>query len=531
MIRCHKKIIGYILAFYYFLNPLSLKCQELLPGKSVDILYANTDSATFLIKNFNFSYNPSQRNLLPVIFNTVDGFNSYYDDQSKLLKSPYQIKVEHCVFDGDNIHPMFPHLGVLAPAIDFKHCKWWTIHLTDLDVTNSPIVVEGLNHSRRMILIDSNQADAGLQLDRLKGYLWITNNRIKGVSNVYASRVGINVHGNNLQENYGIDLNTSNSDIEFIKNTADVHLEAPREHFESNTIQRHLSYFSQNDTIHKIYFLNPKKSISNLKFQGTFFNGDYQFDQSAPFKLISSEDSQTNINFTDCSFDDKTELYISNADSITFRNCELLVPLFLRINSENRKKLILTLDEEDFSNLNFDFYKHMDIGFRSGLSEDGQKQIFSRLLEKFKKEGKSDSYMYVDLLYIKYKYKKSGFLVRCLGFVDEIWWNYGYDKGRIIFIIIGALAFFFLVNLSLSKGMLEFYPVLKLSSQRQSSRVQKKINHIVIILILTIYIFFSLRIELDKIDASRNRMVVYFFFQYFFGLICLLFLFGAILKF
>jgi hypothetical protein len=51
-----------------------------------------------------------------------------------------------------------------------------------------------------------------------------------------------------------------------------------------------------------------------------------------------------------------------------------------------------------------------------------------------------------------------------------------------------------------------------------------------VVFLYTAFIFFSLKIDFDKLSFKGVRLVGYFFFQYIVGLVCLFFIANAILK-
>lgn len=169
--------------------------------------------------------------------------------------------------------------------------------------------------------------------------------------------------------------------------------------------------------------------------------------------------------------------------------------------------------------------------FDPGTRSDAKNEVYQALIDRYKMQGKSESYRNVDIQHKVYKYSDIKILGPALDQLSSWWWDYGHSRGLILRNTLILLGIFLLINTFLIKKLLAFYPIIDVATlnEKRSAGVIF-VKNFVNIFIFTLYIFFSLNIDLEKLDSKKTTLMVYFFFQYFIGLICLFFLFNTVLK-
>jgi len=287
-----------------------------------------------------------------------------------------------------------------------------------------------------------------------------------------------------------------------------------------------------NDQLKRIILSSTSDSIYDLTYKShrpVVFDGI--FEKSVIAGNIEFMDSVTKnrLSFTRCRFVN-SEITTYNIDTLELSDCEFQSLTITRPLWDQQKRLFyLYIKSTAFDNLNFEFDERMSLFFQDEDSPDAINAVFQALLEKFKKEGKSESYKNVDIQFQKYTYNRKGWPGKLWSGLNSWWWNYSYNKNAILRHILLFVTFFFFINLLLGKKLMSFYPIM-VFEKPAVKKFRSWLQQVIRIFILTLFIFFSLKIDFDKIDANRTRMMLYFFLQYFVGLICLFFLFNAVFK-
>ncbi len=219
-------------------------------------------------------------------------------------------------------------------------------------------------------------------------------------------------------------------------------------------------------------------------------------------------------------------------DTIIFRNCtNIPYPLFLSVDS-SKKYVHIQLINSNVNNIRFDYTDKFRLYFDMFVSEETKNNTYQSLLAKYKNEGKPQNLEKIDVEYKRYQYKRN-WLMWPIWLLDYIWWRYGYSKWLVIVWTLVFLAIFFRYNYKNWEGMRKMYSVFDkddlslLGQGKNEHRLRKKI---VYVLLFTSFIFFSLRVDFDKLKYANNKFLVSFFIQYIVGLICLFFLANAIFK-
>jgi len=285
------------------------------------------------------------------------------------------------------------------------------------------------------------------------------------------------------------------------------------------------SYFDfLEDTLKESFFLNNsisqtvnvKKSIIT---ENVTINNKTSKNQNVYFDSCLFKCNNINVNNIE-------RLYITNCVKFEHKVAVIISQTYNPLNKVN-----IELTGSDVSQIDFDFKENYELVFASNSSSEIKTSTYQNLLDKYKRENKSESYKWVDIQFKRFKYNENGLLGKIWDKVDDFWWNYGYAKQRILLWTFGLLIVFLIINLIIGKNLLIFYSVFGIKkSQKTKTQTFETLNQFILLFVLTLYIFFSLRVDFSKIKSNQSGMMIYFFFQYFMGLICLFFLLNAILK-
>jgi len=431
----------------------------------------------------------------------VDGYFKYID--VKKFSSDVAILANKTILRADSIH------YTLQKADSIKNLNIQLLKIAGCKFLNTPLKFDNADYknifSNKFQINLSSDTLTSCDLRNINGYLnvesLILNKAHLSISSLKGdlrlTRLEDHIYDNEIQvfnSNLNVDFSYS-----FIKKID-------------------LSFY--NDTIGS-YFIYPGYGRLRLEFVNTTLNGlkdNYLGIEGANYLL-----------FDNCIFN-MPSVNLQNIDTLAFYNCNnLKTRVSLDLINTKLKYTYLKIRNSDLTNIDFNFSENFRLIFSKDADEDAKEQIYNNLRDKFKREGKSESYQNVDIQYQQYTFSTFGILGNFWNLVDKYWWNYSYSRIRIIFWTIGFIILFFIINLIIAKDLMTFYPIYKLNKDTPFSEFGW-LKKAVLILVLTMQIFFSLKIDLSTIKINRTGMMIYVFTQYSLGLICLFFLLNAIFK-
>jgi hypothetical protein len=327
----------------------------------------------------------------------------------------------------------------------------------------------------------------------------------------------------------------NNKNIEFQLNQCSFKDSSEIRIFNSTLSQFDFSYnqnsscnvFFQNDTLNffgasvitdDTKLLNYKdwyKHENVFTFYKCHINSSFDFFERIPNSIFV---------FNNCSFGPDAYLGDMAIDNLVIKNCQVF-PEQIGIGfHEKNNEVKLELENSNLDNIRFDFSPNIKLVFDSLDSKDAITNSYKNLLEKFEHEGKDRSYELVDLQYKKFK---DSFIFH---FVNSVWWYHGYNPGLVFLWTTLFLCVFFWFNKRYWLQMLETYP---LKDDKKSSLYNQKSNRLryySIVLLYTCFIFFSLRVDLNKLNFKNLKFVYAFMLQYLIGLLCMIFIIRFIFK-
>lgn len=235
--------------------------------------------------------------------------------------------------------------------------------------------------------------------------------------------------------------------------------------------------------------------------------------EGSPFPRIGK------MKFEKCSFTSNAWMHNIIADTVEFKRCIQFGIGFVMAPFPDTEPIVLKFNYTDLTNLEFDYTDQFQL--YHWPNADQTRGVFEQLLIKFKRESKYESYKRVDIEYFEFQHN-------CLvNFLNLIWWNYGYNKWLIIYWTLFFLVIFTIMNVAWWSKLNGIYRVGKAS---EITVEQSWLTRFVKVFVYTALIFFSLRVDFDKLSFKSAGWLMYFFFQFVVGLLCLFFIANAILQ-
>lgn len=320
--------------------------------------------------------------------------------------------------------------------------------------------------------------------------------------------------------------------------------------YESTRFESHKIKIDSSD-IYKIRF--QQNSFNSLEYQLNYDTiiSDLIFSDTSALKAtnkylkIDIEDCFINSNiyidpvsqqqtviFNNCVFSKEIRRIQIKADSVRFINCDFLDGNVTLEVLPSNKKVFFELYRTDVTNIRFTYPEKMELLFIRDTTYEIRKTVYEKLLSKFSTEGKDISYKNLDIEFRWWKAKNQS-LVSCVGaFANQVWWNFGYSKNRVLFWTLLFLLIFSTFNLSKWEYISKTYPIEAISANITNELIAKRRGRVfILVLLYTSFIFFSLSLDFKNLKIVKLRYTVTFFIEYLIGIACLIFITNAILKF
>jgi hypothetical protein len=234
------------------------------------------------------------------------------------------------------------------------------------------------------------------------------------------------------------------------------------------------------------------------------------------------------ISFENCTFGPKAYLGNLGVHKLTFRNCRNTPSQLPLSFSNDSTKILLSLINTEVSNIKIEFPENVDLVFDSTDKNDVAYNTFESLLEKYRLEGKHDSYRNVDIQYRRFAQN------RIINWVDKIWWYHGYRKYYVFYWLMITLAIFSTINYA-KWNLLEIaYPIVDDEKDTYYNSVHYKTRNIarriVKVTVFTSLVFFSLNMNFTKLSFKKVSVASWIFFQYIVGLAFLFLILNYVVK-
>lgn len=226
------------------------------------------------------------------------------------------------------------------------------------------------------------------------------------------------------------------------------------------------------------------------------------------------------VNFNNCKFLPGGKIDLDQIDTISFTDCNNSgADVRLFGTGDKSKVTVLKIENSDLTNVRFEY----DEDFQLYQWPDRYKTIsvYEQLMTKFAAEKRQRSYERLDIEYFRYRNNA------LVNFLAKIWWNYGYEKWYIAIWTIIALLFFTIINISFWKILSKTYKVEPVNDIGNTTSV---ILRFCKVFVFTSIIFFSLKVDFEKLSFRKTGPMLYFFAIYITGLFCLFFIVKAFLQ-
>lgn len=238
--------------------------------------------------------------------------------------------------------------------------------------------------------------------------------------------------------------------------------------------------------------------------------------------------------FDKCSFGSKADLSSLSFDTLVITNCTRIAS-DLYLDMPRNHDAYFSVFNSDLKKIHFEYGSHLHFipDLNTALSRDQVRNAYAELLSKFKTEGRTESFEKLDVEFEQWKYRQRGWSGAVMNFVDRVWWYYGYRKAYVLLWTLAFLLLFSIINFFLWNDLRKTYPIIEEEKASYYERANNKrpwLAKVINVLIVTFYIYFSFKIEFNKISYKHTRILAYFFFQYIVGIICIFFILNYMLK-
>lgn len=188
--------------------------------------------------------------------------------------------------------------------------------------------------------------------------------------------------------------------------------------------------------------------------------------------------------------------------------------------------------------INYDQFK---LFFRKLDADNDITSVYQKLLKKFKEDGCEDSYQKLDIEFQQYKYNKSNQWFR--NWLQEWWWNYGYNKENIFINSLILLLFFFIVNMGigikwgynfLAKEVYEVTNIVEEVERIETKYANKKIKlffaWLPMVFTYTCMLFFILNLDIKHLKYKHKYALIYIVSVFMIGLACAAYIINFVLD-
>ncbi len=256
------------------------------------------------------------------------------------------------------------------------------------------------------------------------------------------------------------------------------------------------------------------------------------FGSRADFKYATFRNE---VGFTFATLPDT--LYFSDVKTegiIDFTTCEN------RIDSSSSENVcVIFLDRTDISKIRLN-YTDFKLAFdEDSISKKGIANIYENLLKT--QTEFPEGYKKLDIEYKEYKYLQQGLKGRIYNFLDRWWWNYSYDKEKVIYNTLILLVIFSIINWFIFEYLnLRVYKIDKVWTNYLESKESLKrdgiyfarrfINILPYSFYYTSLIFFGFKMNTDNINYRNHIGLFYLVFLYVVGIVDLLFIVNFVIT-
>lgn len=223
-------------------------------------------------------------------------------------------------------------------------------------------------------------------------------------------------------------------------------------------------------------------------------------------------------------------------DTLLFNNITHLkwVIDLTEFKKESEEKIcLINLTKTNIDNIRIR-YDNFKLLFDNDLPYEEKTYVYEKLLHRFQQNGFNQSYKNLDIEYQEFKYlhRPQSKIIKSysviVNFIDKNWWNYGYNKEKIIVNTLLLMLLFMVINLFFFKELNE--NVYEIRNIYKASNVANNRWKFMYTLYYTVLIFFGIKMNIDNLKFQKKGGVIYIFIQYSIGIVCLAYLANFILT-
>jgi hypothetical protein len=286
---------------------------------------------------------------------------------------------------------------------------------------------------------------------------------------------------------------------------------------------------------------------SKLRFQGdtidfldTGFDSPYEttiiFSHIKQFKHIGRQGQRLLIRKS--RIDSVWKSYLGMADTIIMDEVDFGQLKGSFDISEAQDPVVIKLKHTDITKIKFSF-STTQFELSKEQSFETRSFQYQHLLKLCQEGGFTAQYEHYDKQFRELKYLQSN--RPYLNALNKYWWDYGYDKGRVIYISVVLYFLFFLLNYLLLKQIRNVYwpekfqdydAILAQRNMLESRlrRFKNRIDHALAVALYTGYIFWGIKLDLKDIQLKNRWIVLLIIGQYITGIICLAYIANFIIT-
>ncbi|MBL7722491.1 MAG: hypothetical protein JNK27_00010 [Chitinophagaceae bacterium] len=452
-----------------------------------------------ILDNYGYEYAPGylllNNKYWEVGYHTNNGHFNYFAYNKKRFSQVYFKNSTFSAYqvNGEKLTPQFNSGFYILDSCNLEHL---TIANTtgDIRLVGSKLSVLEVQNTKDLQLSINN--DSALQ------YLVFQDNRnlsLQFIASSFQDSAMVKIFNTTFKQfDYGYSLK-SGSDFYFSRDTINWFVTGMGP-IEPDSLKSYRKWYKYKNT-----FL----------FDDCYINCDFTFFESIP---------NSTFIFNKCRFGPNAFMGDMAVDEMIFQNCIQINPQLTFKFREENEAVRLGMSNSDVRNIRFDFANNMELVFDSTYSQDGKYNSYQSLLEKFSAEGKNRSYKNLNLQYKKFHQSRFAF------FLEKIWWGHGYKKALVFLWTIFFLIVFFLVNYKNWQIVHPSYPIIEWKKEPYYYNYRQKSRIKLTAVLHTMYVFFSLKVDFNKLKTDKWKPLLFFWLQYFTGLWCLIFIVRFIFK-
>jgi len=286
-------------------------------------------------------------------------------------------------------------------------------------------------------------------------------------------------------------------------------------------------YFANDhDTTEKKITFKNCKSETLIQFKIVYAPDIISNSAFAADLIFENDTIAGKIDMSNASFKDGSKLIYKGTtlpDTFDLSNMSLTGDIDLREAYPNilGKKCEINLVNTDIKKIkmqytNFHLYFPREI-YNGIRYKDLVSSTYESLLKNFKENGYEESYNKLDVEYKDWQAKSNFWM-----WISGWWWNYGYEKWRVLIWTLMALLIFSLINATIYEKLYGTYSIEQLNKttyEYSKYSFIRGLENYWLSIMYTGFIFFRLSIDFDKIKIKSWGILFLIFFEYAIGLL------------